>query len=237
MVGETHPRLKKQLVTEALLEVRFAPPVIPYGIIPGILYEALKRYFPKAVELPAAQLPIGIMPDTFVRHRFQSEDEGRMYQIGVGVLSVNHIRYEGFDKFVADCRAVLEVVEQAGMITKIERLALRYINTAQLDRPWSEMIQIRVDAPEVILKDVRAQEFKWFTRFTDTGVLSTTIAWPIEGGGSPSLVIDLDHFYEVTNPMTIEQVLKWVHAAHENVYAVFQSSLTSQFFNELRGDE
>ena len=235
MARQPHPQLKKQLVTEALLEVRFVPPSMPYGIIPGQLYEALKVSFPKAIELPAAQMPIGLGPEKFVRHRFLSEDEDRMFQVGVGVFSVNHVHYAGFEKFVNDCQAVLSAAKDVGLLNKIERLGLRYINMAELNHPWFEIITIKVDAPDTVQSEARAQEHKWFTQFTDRGILSTTIAWPIEGIGFPALVIDLDYFLAIDKPLSIDQILEWLDTAHENIYTVFESSLTPQYFSELRG--
>lgn len=231
----THPQLKTPLVREALLEIRFSSsPDLPYGIVPGRLYEALKTQFAKPVELPLAKIPAEFGLDEVVRHRFLSDDESRMFQVGTGVLSINHIAYRGFQRFSADCEQVLKVaIEEIKLIAEIKRIGLRYINKAPLDRAWQEMIQLRITAPDIVESSAQVRLHRWLTGFPDIGVLSTTIAWPVKEQDSAVIVIDFDHYTEPASVLTVNQIMTWVDSAHENIYQVFKASLMPVYFSQL----
>ena len=233
----THNQLKTPLVVEALLEVRFPPSAIPYGFIPGRLYGALENSFPKAEDLPAAQAPLDPNLNQVIRNRFLADDSSRMCQIGVGVITVNHTIYRGFTSFIEDCKIALDAATHIGLISRVDRLGLRYINMAPLDRQWHNIIDFKVRAPDVISSSVIAQEHKWVTQFPGTGLLSTTIAWPTTMGDTnkTAIALDLDHFWEAARVLSVDEVLKWVRSAHENIYQVFKSSLQMPYFSELDG--
>lgn len=233
---QDHPQMRTPLITEAIMELRFKTQ-LSYGLVPGRLYEALKTTFPKTEDLPLAQFPVDTTPPFLVRHRLLSPDGSRLCQMGVGVVSVNHITYTSYRDFKDDCDKVLSAITDIGLMSQTNRMGLRYINTAVIDRKWTEMIQVSFKIPDIIGGTVRAQEHRWMSAFTDSGILSTTIAWPIDKDGKSGLAIDLDNYQEGDQPFLTEKVLHWLDAAHENIYTVFTNILTPGYYRELRGEE
>ncbi len=242
--SKAHPRLNIPLISEALLELRYPKSnELLYGLIPGQLYEALKGIFPKPQELPLAQLPIDGLPDHLVRHRFLTEDDSRMFQVGVGVLSINHVKYTGFTDFVQDCKDVLSAAETMGLFSQVDRIGLRYINTSVLDRPWNEIIQIKVNVPSTIESNLQGQQFRWFTKFPKLGLLSTTVAWPVESSQvisnaklhqQQTLLIDFDLFNEPQEKLSYDSLMDWLYRSHDVIYEVFKSSLKAKYFKYLK---
>lgn len=235
--SRNHPPLKIPLVREALLELRFPRSNIPYGIVPGLLFEALKHKFPKPVELPISQIPQEIVPEHVVRHRFLNDSASRMFQVGIGVISVNHVAYQDFEDFLQDCKDVIEIAFREDLISKVSRIGLRYINQAPLDRSWNEIIQIDVNMPEIIQSNLQGQNLRLITGIAELGELATTITWPtFDESKSKLLTIDLDISNEPQNEMNPDDILDWVVSAHDIIYDVFRNSLQSEYFNYLQGD-
>lgn len=214
---------------------------MPYGLIPGRLFEALKDEFPKAVELPLAKLPVDFGPEHVVRHRFLSQDGSRMFQVGVGVLSINHVGYSTYSAFSEDCRRVLSAAVDVGTVGPLQRIALQYINTARLDREWNNVITLRVQAPEVLEASAVARLHRWLSVFDEVGILSTTVAWPTTREGQPEseqepdITLDFDHYNEQPGDFSVDDMLIWLHKAHRNIYTAFKSSLVPEYFRELEG--
>ena len=101
---------------------------------------------------------------------FLNEDESRMFQLGVGVLSINHVAYDGFEDFLQDCRDVLEIALNANFIPNVSRIGLRFINKAPLDRKWDEITQISINAPDIIKSNLQGQHLRAITSFKKLGV-------------------------------------------------------------------
>ncbi len=198
------------------------------------MYEGLKSRFPKTVELPGALLPQEIGTEYLVRHRFLTESENRMFQIGVGILSINHTGYAGFSEFISDCQLVVKVAKSIGLLSRVDRMGLRYINKGLLDRPLEQIIQLKVTAPTIIENSAKAHLCQWIGEFSGVGMLSSTIAWPVIEEDIFSFVLDFDHFYEPKASLKPSQLIDWLHKAHENIYQVFKSSLCEDYFAYLR---
>lgn len=223
-----HPKLARPLVREALFEVRFET-TKPYGIVPGQLFQHLQGTFPNTRELPLAQMPVDIGPPHIVRHQFLSTNGERLFQIGKDVLSINHVAYVDYDTFSRDCDRVLSVAIEIGLLDTVDRLGLRYINKAPLDRAWDEMVSFRLCAPGVIEKTAKRYQCRWISMFEGIGELATNASWPVdEPEGGPVLVLDFDHYVE--KPTVPENVHNWRHKAHENIYEAFCASLQPDYF-------
>jgi len=233
-----HPQLKYPLVIEAVFEVRFDSP-LPYGIVPGRLYEALKDQFPTPSELPLAKVPIQIGPPHVARHRFTSSDADRLFQTGVGVLTVNHVKYRGFRLFLEDCQKVLTAASTIGLAGRITRMGLRYINKAPLRNgtPWNQIISARVELPSFLEPKVQGRSLTWLTNWGASGSLQVMIAWPTIEEKPPSLVLDLDAFKEPESQVTQSDVVPWLNTVHENLYNTFVSCLTPSYFDSLKGEK
>jgi uncharacterized protein (TIGR04255 family) len=232
-----HPQLKYPLVAEALFEIRFESS-LPYGIVPGRLYEALKGQFPTANELPLAKVPVQVGPPHIVRHRFYSHDESRLFQTGVGVLTVNHLRYKGFRQFLSDCESVLAAANSIRLWERVIRTGLHYINKAPLNqsKAWNQIVSPKVELPNLLESKVQGRSLTWLTGWGEEGSLQVTIGWPTVGEAAPALILDLEAFRDSQAAVAQTEIIEWLNNVHENLYQTFKACLTPSYFDALKGE-
>ena len=190
------------------------------------------------MELPLAKVPVQVGPPNIVRHRFYSSDESRLFQTGVGVLTVNHVKYRGFGQFLIDCERLLSAANAIELWGRVSRLGLHYINKAPLSnaKPLSDIISAKVELPHLLEPKVQGSSFTWLTNWGDAGSLQITVAWPTVET-PPSLVLDLEAFKDSPVSVTQRDIVEWLNTVHENLYRAFESCLVPSYFDSLKGDE
>jgi uncharacterized protein (TIGR04255 family) len=237
MVAE-HPQLERPPLVEALFELRFQPN-LAYGLLPGQMLDLLRNAFPTAIELNAANLPVDLPSNIqfppIVRHRFSSEDGHRMFQLGSGVLSVNHTAYERFAGLREDVERVLTALLEIGAVGRFQRLGLRYINRIEVDQRAREtFVSARDTLPPVLAERIRQRRLIYSVSFgndqMNVGLVDLTF------DDRPVLDIDLDYFLPDASafPVDVEHTLIWLQTAHDNVYEVFMSLLAPEYLEEIR---
>src|SRR5690242_19766931 len=124
------PKLNNPPIVEAVCEIRCEINK-PYSLMPGALYERIKKNFPKVEELPMAKLG-GPVPDElkFIpAHRFLTFDGRYLAQIGPQVCSINALKpYSGFEDFEKQIEQVFDGYKDIAEPSTINRIGLRYIN-------------------------------------------------------------------------------------------------------------
>lgn len=225
-----HPQLKKPPLVEALFELRYQP-AHGYGVVPGQLYERLRPGFPTLEELPAATLPLRL-PDVppLMRHRFYREDKGALVQTGDGLVSINHISYSQFEELDRDLRTVLEHLGAIGAVTATTRFGLRYINRIPLDRATNELITIDARLPDEVVRRIEQRQLKFLLDWEQRGAMTLAIDVGLPPG---QVTIDLDAYLQEDRAFDVDGILAWVTAVHQNIYDIFRSTLTDDYWREI----
>jgi uncharacterized protein (TIGR04255 family) len=137
-------RLKKEPLIEAVWEIRFTSNKSSVAdLLPGILFEALQKQnqYPDIVRLPTADIPALIVEqDARLKYapRIRLEGRNQAVQIGEHVLSLSCRRpYSGWRTFSDDIRTIIQIVCDTGLIDRLERFSLKYIDLIELDQPPS----------------------------------------------------------------------------------------------------
>jgi uncharacterized protein (TIGR04255 family) len=133
-------RLKKEPLLEAVWEIRFSgtkPSVA--DLMPGMLFRTLSCKYRNIVRLPIADIPATIVehdPNLRYAPKIRLENDNQVVQIGEHVISLNCRRpYSGWTQFSADIRELAKVVQDTGLIERLERFSLRYIDLIELAQP------------------------------------------------------------------------------------------------------
>jgi len=135
-------RLKKEPLIEAVWEIRFtsAKPSVA-DLLPGLVFKALPDKYPNIVRLPSADIPAPIVEhDPKLRYvpKIRLEGGDQAVQIGEHVVSLSCRRpYSGWKTFSEDIRTVIKIVRDTGLIDRLERFSLKYIDLIELDQPPS----------------------------------------------------------------------------------------------------
>ncbi len=231
---KTHPRLAHPPLVEALFEMRFQPKS-PYTLLPGRLYDQLADSFPDAEELnvgiPIQLPPIPGMPP-IVRHRFSRDQNTRMYQVGPGVLSINHTDYSTFEFFLEDIRRVISALLKLGHAGGVTRLGLRYINRMPLDRPVVDIVVAKFELP-AILQD-HAQGWTAVAELAFGDDTMNVACATVNADGREMLQLDTDLFRDaIPDALGFDAIIEWIERAHERVYQVFVAMLQPHYFEEI----
>lgn len=123
-------------IIEAIIEMRFESK-IPAEAVFGIVYDKFKDEYKKVEKLPILQLP-EIVRTEDPNFRFQPHykllNENYILQIGPNVLSIVNINnYVGWNEFSLKVKNTFKKINELGLITKADRLGIRYINFFELD--------------------------------------------------------------------------------------------------------
>jgi len=135
-------RLRKEPLIEAVWEVRFTstePSVA--DLLPGIVFKELRDRYRATVRLPAADIPAPISErDPKLRYlpKIRLDGGNQSIQIGEHMVSLNCRRpYSGWKTFSEDIRSLIEIIRDTGLIDRLERFSLKYIDLIELDQPPS----------------------------------------------------------------------------------------------------
>lgn len=129
--------LERDTIAESIFEIRFAPALEDAGdLLPGMLYPALKSGYPSLTRLPVAEMPktlrqaqqnLAFTP----LHRLLGK--GRNVSVGDRVLSLSLTKpYPGWAMFREAICEVMAVLQGTGIVSSVERVALRYSNILQI---------------------------------------------------------------------------------------------------------
>lgn len=139
MENKMPTRLKKEPLIEAVWEIRFtsAKPSVS-DLLPGVVFKALPDKYSNIVRLPSADIPALLVEhDPKFRYvpKIRLEGRNQAVQIGERVVSLSCRRpYSGWKTFSDDIRTVIKIVRDTGLIDRLERFSLKYIDLIELDQ-------------------------------------------------------------------------------------------------------
>ncbi len=134
---QTPTRLKKEPLLEAIWELRFQSPADTVeNLLSGIIYDHMRHTFAPPTRLPGADIPLAARVQQPALNytpmfRFGGKNENASYDIQVAprAIALNCRQpYPSWDILKTKIMGLAEIVRQTGMIEKIERFSLKYLN-------------------------------------------------------------------------------------------------------------
>ena len=133
-------RLRKEPLLEAIWEIRFsgAKPLVA-DLLPGMLFKSFPGKYDTAFRLPGADIPAPVVehdPNLRYAPKIRLEGANQAVLIGDRVVSLSCRRpYSGWAKFSDDIRELAEAVQETGLVDRLERFSLKYIDLIELEKP------------------------------------------------------------------------------------------------------
>lgn len=156
-------RLKREPLLEAVWEIRFsgAKPSVT-DLMPGMLFKALPGKYATIVRLPVADIPAPIVqqdPNLQYLPTIRLEHGNQAVQIGGRVVSLSYRRpYPGWAEFSASIRELAAAIRDTGLVERLERFSLRYIDLFEMDHPvgltWLNL-ELKLGEHEITAKPVQ----------------------------------------------------------------------------------
>jgi uncharacterized protein (TIGR04255 family) len=230
-MSDKNPKLKTNLVQEAVFEIRFKP-TTDFTISIGELKKSLEKDYPTVESATPVDFP-DIFPelDNIVRYRFFSQDRSKLYSAGRGLLSVNILKYEGFESFLKEILRIMKIHKSIFKYETVTRLGLRYINRVSHNVNIDNQITISANLPSYLKNNSQISNIR-LKSLTEFGELSLSLNNEANEANSTAL-IDIDiHKLEIF-PYEPDIIKSWIINSHQIVYECFKSSISNEYYEWL----
>lgn len=236
-------RLKKEPLIEAVWEIRFTgtkPSVA--DLLPGLVFKALSDKYPNVVRLPGADVPGPILEsDPRLKYipKIRLEGGNQAVQIGEHVISLSCRRpYSGWKTFSEDIRTLIEIVRDTGLIDRLERFSLKYIDLIDLGQPPSLSclnLELKMGLYEIDTRPVQLRtEIKEGDLMHIIQIVSPAEASiPGESGKVRGILLDIDSIRPVKENESWPDVDKHLDDIHLSSKKIFFGLLTSETIDKL----
>ena len=139
-------------IVEAVFESRFQTDT-PEEAVVGMVYQALRKDFPKMSALPLASLPQQMRkadPEFTYQPLHRLEGERMVLLIGPRNFAIaSKGEYLGWQGYCADALRVFETIAATGIFQKIERFGLRYISFFEGDVLSNLTLSVQLQGTEI----------------------------------------------------------------------------------------
>lgn len=238
-------RIPKQLkicpIEESVFEIRFSPK-FPAEAVFGIIYSAVKDFFPKdsLKQLPVQQIPEQIrLQDPNLKyqalHRLQKEN----ITLSIGPRTLifgNNKDYLGWNDWSTFFHSVLDEVEDTGILEKVDRIGLRYINIFDGNILENTNIELFINSNRLLneTSNLRTElHDSGFIKILQVGNAVNIVANNKHRTGS---IIDIDCIYNFNNENFFENYTELVNTAHDMEKRLFFDLLRADFIDSLKPD-
>ena len=222
---------------EALCEFHFDPSTPEDLTVPGLLYAALEDKYPikrqqSLLNQQFLATPKGPHANINMVNRLQffNKTETALVQINPHFLSVNHLKpYPTWDKFLPMVEEVLRRYYDIVNPSRCLRMGVRFINRIELPGPQSslgEYFEFRPHLGSLVPKDFIECTVGITLPFKQKEEALRLQLTSLPGGPETiPIMLDLNYFRTDGN-MDLDNVIKWLDGAHENIESVFEAAIT-----------
>lgn len=232
-------KIEKCPIKEAIFEIRYSSEY-PVDAIFGILYANIKDFFDeKIISLPVLQLPESVRnqdPDLKYSAYHRLSKDNIILNIGPRVLTfINSEPYKGWSTWSIFFYKVLKKIEETGILNKVERIGIRYINI--FDGNIFDKVKFEVKLNNNILSEESTN--------LQTEIIDDKFIVLLRIGNSINItknktetngsVIDIDCLYNITDTSEFfDSYHEIIEKAHIKEKELFFSLLEESFLKELK---
>ena len=123
-------------IIDAVVEIRFVTKLYPNAVF-GIIYNAFQEEFSAVEKLPILQIPDQLLdtdPNFKFKPHYKISNEKLSVQVGPDVIVIgSSMPYKGWEDYSLQIYNFYNKLFKLGVITKVIRVGLRYINFFESD--------------------------------------------------------------------------------------------------------
>lgn len=225
---------------EVIMEVRFETNY-DEGAVFGIIFNQIKNEFEKTINLPILEIPSSMRKgDPNLRYLpyyriISKENENIIIQIGPKVFSVIITNeYPGWDLFYEKIEYGLQKLESSGVVSKVTRLALRYVNFFEENILLKSNLSIKLNDEQL---NNRNSEMKFEIPDNDYLRILSISNQAIKKDKEKVLkgsIIDIDTYIQRELPNFFADRKKILEDCHISEKKLFASLLTNEYTQTLK---
>ncbi len=230
-------KLGRPPLIEALFEVRFDAGESAGELLPGLLYSSLKSSYDQVESLPVSNVPMEIRNKEprlryATSHKLSGKD-GSAVQVGHRVAQyVTAYNYPGWIRFKEQVMRLAEALKATGLITVVERCALKYTNVIPVGTYSSQLdlLQARIEVLGKPIENVFSLRCERLANDIRT-ILNIKSNAVVERDGK---VVGEGLYLDVDTIMTLDMDSFWKEAGDrlETVHGAAKSTFFSLLTNE-----
>jgi len=228
-------------ISEAVREFRFDPSQPWDSTVLGLVYDRVKRDYPKKKQQIGLSLEIHGSPQEVQqqignptpRMQFLSEDEKSLIQLSTDALSINKLKpYQSWEVFKKTILSTLTAYVDVNQPKGIRRIGIRYINRIEIPAAVVKIEDYLLATPS--LPAPLPQEFQTWVQRVEVPVkeqdgLLVIQSGSIRDGKSENIafLLDIDFIVQKTDQaIPLESASNVIEAAHEQVENAFEACIT-----------
>jgi uncharacterized protein (TIGR04255 family) len=219
-------------ILDALLEVRFSSKINSNAVF-GLIYNVLQKDFEKVESLPILQIPDVVRtsdPNFKYKPYYRVSNNNFVIQIGPDVISISSFpKYVGWDLFSKTIFDVLQKIEKIGIINKIERIGIRYVNFFENNIFDKINLKVRIGSDNILYKNTIVRTEIGHGEFSST----LQIANNALNNGRLGSIIDIDTFTISNLETFFDKKTEFVNNGHIKEKELFYSLLQNDFLKTL----
>lgn len=252
-------KLENKPLAEAIFEVRWnlqekgQPQIFvdpQFKLLPGVLFDNIKKEYPHHESLPASEVPDEISP-YIIKHRFRvGEGKFPLLQLGPGIFSVNESEGYEWDDFKERIKkGLISLFKSYGETNHlvVKELGLRYINALPFNFEsnnilnfFNEKLAIQVKFAEPLFEGTKINPaplgVNYLTSFSvenPKGVLTIALAKG-KRAETESLIWEMNFKSEIKSSISDKEINEWVESAHSIIENWFFKFTSEGLLEEFR---
>lgn len=242
MVEKMPARLKREPLIEAVWEIRFSGADLSIAdLLPGMIFRAFPGRF-SAVRLPLADVPAPVVehePSLRYGTKLRLEKDNQTILIGGRVVSLSYRRpYPGWKCFSDEIRKLADVVKETGLVRKLERLSLKYIDLIQPEQ--SDGIDCLSVSLRIAGQDIVSSPVQLRTEIAEGDLVHAVhvaspavVALPGSDDQLRGVLLDIDTMRRLDESESWDTVHEQLDIMHLACKTMFFGLLTSKTLDEL----
>lgn len=172
-------------------------------------------------------------------YRFEKKDRSAGVMLAINKFSFYEKKYEEHKKFIKEFMRLAYLFGETYSISKIDRLGWRYINLIPFTRedglvPLQRFLTVSLNVPNGVSERFENLSMVFISKVPD-GSITTKIESAVRGDRQQeALVLDFD--FAMTENLHFSKLGDYVIIAHEHTRAIFESLITDQYRQYLKGE-
>jgi uncharacterized protein (TIGR04255 family) len=238
---------KNPPIAEAIAEFRFPPGSEPDLAVPGLVYEQMKKMFPKVRPAVGIEASVhanqGVIQQRFAqtpRLQMLSPDERLVVQVSPNWLAINHVPpyVSWVDEYLPAIEAAIGAYVKAADVAIIMGASLRYVNhipvTGLGTLGLEDFFTVYPKLESGPIGDGGFRLGLQLPRAEGKSVLQVEMA-PSDGPSGSGIQLDILYFHGGAAPIAVGDAKAWLTRAHEEVEAFFESAIKDSLRQRFGG--
>lgn len=244
-------RYKKSPVIEALCEFQFVPSKSWDLIIPGLIYEKVKKEFPDRQQKIGIGFKFRATKKGFEhkvepappRIQFHRKNRTALIQIAPDLLVINQLKpYPTWAKFKQMILETLKIYKKVVKPKGFKRIVLKYINKINIKAKSVDLSEyfnfypyISKDLPQSYTNFISRVEIP-YEKNRDRMIVAIG-GTPSESLNMQSIILDINYIMANPEAIPIEEFKKWIDHAHSVVEKTYESCIKNKsrvLFEEVK---